>query len=476
MVLGALVDAGADVDGVREVLAGLALPGWELAVAAVTRAGIGATKVTVEVDEAGGAESRPFAELERLVATASLPERVAQRSLAALRALAAAESRVHRVPLAEVHLHELGGHDTLVDVVGSAAALELLGVDEVTASPISVGMGTLRGAHGPLPNPGPAVVQLLHGAVARGRDTPVELTTPTGAALMATWATAFGPLPALQLCATGFGAGASDPAEFANCLQVVIGDRVPGPEPAAGPVLSGPVLSGPVPLGPVPLGPVPSGSVPEGAAFPGSVRDMVVVETTVDDVTGEVLAHALDVMLRAGAADAWITPVVMKRGRPGHVVQALVAPGEADRVLRVMVEETGTLGVRLVPVRRWAAQRTFATVDVAGRPVRIKVGPGRVKAEHRDTVAAASVLGLPAREVAAAAEAAWRSGAGVTGSRSGSGSGPGSGPGPSPGPGPGSGFGPTDDLRGHPSDAGCGTPEQVPGVRSENGPEPDAIS
>ncbi len=428
MVLAALIDAGADPDAVRDVLAGLRLPGWSLRVSAATRGGIGATRVSVDVD-GGGGPARPFAELERLVLAASLPDRVARRSLAALRALAAAESRVHRVPLASVHLHELGGHDTLVDVVGSAAALELLGVDDVAVSPIAVGTGTLRGAHGPLPNPSPAVVHLLRDAVVSGRDTPLELTTPTGAALMATWGTSFGPLPAMRVRAAGFGAGSADPPGFANCLQVVVGDRAGDTGQAWHPEVLGAAGPG---AGGAPVGPgAAAGGLPPvldvgvvgwagpggeagGPPWPGAtVQDVAVVETTVDDVTGEVVGYAIDELLRAGALDAWATPVLMKRGRPGHVVSALAVPATLDLVRQVLARETGTLGVRVVPVRRWVAPRSVGEVEVSGHRVRVKVSPGRVKAEHRDAAAAARALGVPVRDVAVAAEQAWRAGGGA---------------------------------------------------------------
>jgi uncharacterized protein (TIGR00299 family) protein len=372
MVLGALVDAGADPDGVRAVLDRLELPGWTLRVEQVERAGLVATRVVVEVEEQPVA--RPYRDLADLLERASLPEPVARRSARALGALAAAEAAVHRIPVEEVHLHELGGHDTLVDIVGSAAALAALGVDQVACSPVAVGTGTVSAAHGQLPHPTPAVLSLLAGVPVVGRDTGVELTTPTGAALVATWSDRFGPLPAVVVRRSGYGAGAADLGELPNCVQVVIGDPL----------------------------------VPRPAADEGTVEPMVLVETTVDDVTGEHLATALDRLRRAGAVDAWVAPVVMARGRPGHVVSALVRPELVSQVRVELARETGSLGARLSATDRWAAPRTVAVVDVAGQSVRVKVGPYRVKAEHRDVVAAADRLGWPTPRVAAAAEDAWR--------------------------------------------------------------------
>lgn len=367
MALAALLDAGAPLDDVRDLLDRLGLEGWSLRTEAAVRNGVGATRVMVEV--APDQPPRRFAELAGLVEGAGLPERVAGRSLAVLRALAEAEAAVHRQPVDEVHLHELGGHDTLVDVVGAVAALELLGVDRVTASPVAVGTGTVTGAHGVLPNPPPAVVSLLRGVPVAGVDTPVELTTPTGAALLATLADGFGPLPPMVVVAAGFGAGTAELPGLPNCLQVVLGEAV--------------------------------------AEVPGG-RPLELVETTVDDVTGEVLAHTLAALLEAGALDAWITPVVMKRGRPGHVVTALADPAVVAAVHQTLQRETGTLGVRTTPVRRWAAPRRVEQVDVQGHAVGVKVGPASVKAEHVDAARAARALGMPVRDVARVAEAAWR--------------------------------------------------------------------
>ncbi len=382
MVLGALLDAGAEVDEVRRMVGLLGLSGWTLEAEPVVRGGIGATRAVVSV--AGtDTTSRPYADLDALVRRADLPTPVASRSLSVLRALAEAEAGVHRAPLDEVHLHELGGHDTLVDIVGSAAALHLLGIVDVAVSAIAVGTGTVHGAHGLLPNPAPAVVGLLDGLPVVGVDTSLELTTPTGAALMATWASRSGPLPAMTVSATGFGAGSADPPGVANCVQVIVGQAARG---SAG----------------------QAGADPDAAGrLGGAVEPVVVLETTVDDVTGETLGHAVAALIASGALDAWVTPVTMKHGRPGHVVSALAAPAGAGSVREILRRETGTLGVRVHWVQRWSSPRRVEHVTVAGHQVAIKVGPDRAKAEHADVVRVAGALGLPVRQVAFAAETAW---------------------------------------------------------------------
>jgi pyridinium-3,5-bisthiocarboxylic acid mononucleotide nickel chelatase len=276
---------------------------------------------------------------------------------------------------------EVGGLDAIVDVVGVCAALEVLGIDRVYASPVALGLdagragGLIAGAHGPLPNPVPAALGLLAGAPVYGVDVPVELTTPTGAALLAGLADGYGPLPAMTVTAVGYGAGRRELAHRPNLVQVVLGTA-----------------------------PVDADATP--AATPG--QPVVLLEANVDDATGETLAHAVAELLAAGAHDAWITPIVMKKGRPAHTVHALVDPALAPQLAAVLGAETGTFGLRGQTLQRWPAARHVEVVAVDGQPVRVKVGPGRIKAEHDDAVRAARALGRPAREVAARAESAWR--------------------------------------------------------------------
>lgn len=368
MALGSLLDAGADLDEVRAILQRLPLSGWWLEVEPVLRAGLGATRAVVQVSDA--VVVRTYMHIVALVEEARLPPRVAARSLAAFAALAEVEGELHRRPPERVHFHEVGGHDTVIDVVGTAAALEVLGVDVVVASPVATGTGTIRTAHGLLPNPSPAVVRLLRGAPTYGRDLTVELTTPTGAALLSAMARSFGPLPPMRIDATGFGAGSRDLDGLPNCTQVVVGESLVG-EPAPG-------------------------------------QPLVVLETNVDDATGETLAHTLERLLDAGALDAWITPVIMKKGRPGHTVSALIDIAVLDSVRQVLRSETGSLGMRSWPVERWAARREMGSVELDGMAVRVKVGVGRVKAEHGDAALVAAQTGRPLREVIAEAEARWR--------------------------------------------------------------------
>lgn len=369
MALGSLIDAGADVDSVRSLLERLPVEGWSLEVEPVLRGGIAATQVHVRTSDS--VTSRTAAQITGLVAEAGLPAPVQDRALAVFEALAAAEGRLHRRPPDQVHFHEVGGLDAIVDVVGSCGALHLLGIDEVQAGPVAQGMGMVRSAHGLIPNPPPAVVELLRGAPTYGIDLPVELTTPTGAALLAATVTRWGPLPPLVVEACGYGAGSRELSDRPNAVQVVVGT-----------------------------------AATDAAGGPG--QPVVLLEANVDDVTGEVLAHTVQALLEAGAHDAWVTPVVMKKGRPAHVVSALADPAAVAAVRAVMARESGTLGLRGTTLERWPLPREVATVEVEGLPVRVKLSPGRTKVEHDDAAEVARKLGLPLREVLARAEAAAR--------------------------------------------------------------------
>lgn len=421
MLLGALVDAGADPAEVAGAVAGLGIDGYALTFERVQRSGVRATWANVVVDSdhgraahhgtehrhtahdhaahrqavhdhaahrhaahrhadhhgtehaGGGHPHRPAGEVLALIERAELPERVRARALEVYRALAEVEGEIHGIPAEEVELHEVGATDAIVDVVGTCAALESLGVDHIVCGPLAVGSGTVRAAHGTLPNPAPAVVRLLarQGAPAHGIDTPMELATPTGVALVTTLAGRFGPLPEMAVGSVGFGAGTADPPGRPNVVNVVIGSPLHDRRDASG--------------------------------RPGSGRSAHLVEVNVDDATPEVLAHTVGRLLGAGAHDAWVTPIVMKKGRPAHTVSALCDDPTLGEVVRLLIAETGTLGVRATRVERWPQQRREITVEVEGHPIRVKLagvaGATRVKVEHDDAAAAADALGLPLRVV-----------------------------------------------------------------------------
>jgi len=369
MLLGALVDAGADPDDITGALSGLGVDGYAVTFERVQRGGIAATWANV-VTDGHHHEHRPVGAIRALLDAADLPAAVRASATRVFIALAEAEGAVHGIAADDVELHEVGALDAIVDVVGVAAALHSLGIDEIVASPIATGYGTVRAAHGDLPNPPPAVARLLaqRSVPVVGVETTMELATPTGVAVLVALADRFGALPAMSVERAGYGAGSADPPGRPNVVQVLVGtatavSRTPRPGRAA-----------------------------------------VQLEANVDDVTGEVLAHTITALVGAGAHDAWATPIVMKKGRPAHTVAALVDPADAERLAAVLLAETGSLGVRAATVERWPQQREEIVVEIGGHAIRVKLAADRAKPEHDDCVVAATALGVPLREVLRVAE------------------------------------------------------------------------
>ena len=383
MVLAALVDAGADQFAVMDAIGALGVADWALTFEEVQRCGVRARWANVVVhshdhehdDEHHVHDHRPARDVLALITAADLAPRVRDRALAVYRTLAEVEGAIHGMDPDDVELHEVGALDSIIDVVGVCAALESLGIDAVAHSPIAVGHGSVATQHGVMPNPVPAVSRLLEraGAPAVGLDTTMEVSTPTGVALMTVLGSAAGAMPAMTVTATGFGAGTKDVPARPNVVQVVVGEVA---------------------------GVSPDGDDPGQAAFEVAVN--------VDDVTGEVLAHTVERLLTVGAFDAWVTPIVMKKGRPAHTVHALCDAAHHGVVVDTLLAETGSMGVRSTPVRRWPQRRDEVTVDIDGHPIRVKVAAHRVKVEFDDARRAAEALGVPVREVLARAEHAAR--------------------------------------------------------------------
>jgi uncharacterized protein (TIGR00299 family) protein len=377
MLLGALLDLGAPLDAVRAAVASTGITGWELTAAPVQRAGLTACQARVQVDD--DVPARRAADLLTL-ARAAAPAAAGELATAAITALAEAEGRIHGVPAADVHLHELGGVDTIVDTVGVAAALHALRVTAVWSAPLALGSGVIEMRHGQFPAPAPATVALLEGAQVTGIGGAAgagagETVTPTGAALLRAAGCRYGPMPAMRVAGSGYGAGGRDVPGRPNVLPALLGEPLDDPAPAD---------------------PAADGSA-------GGTETLIMVETTVDDVTGELLGDLPGLLLGAGALDAWITAVTGKKGRPAHVVTALCQPGRDGPVQARLLAETGSLGARRHPVQRQALPRRETAVTVHGHRIRVKIGPHRAKPEHDDVAAAALATGLPRDVVAAQA-------------------------------------------------------------------------
>ena len=382
MFLGALLDLGAPLDAVRAAVASTGITGWELTAGPVRRAGLTACQARVQVDD--DVPARRAADLLTL-ARAAVPAAAGELATAAITALAGAEGRIHGVPAADVHLHELGGVDTIVDTVGVAAALHALRVTAVWSAPLALGSGVIEMRHGAFPAPAPATVALLEGAQVTGIGAAAgagagETVTPTGAALLRAAGCRYGPMPPMRVTGTGYGAGGRDVPGRPNVLPALLGEPLDDPEPAD---------------------PAAEGSA--GTASAGGTETLIMVETTVDDVTGELLGDLPGLLLGAGALDAWITAVTGKKGRPAHVVTALCRPGWEGPVQARLLAETGSLGARRHCVQRQALPRRETGVTVHGHRIRVKIGPHRAKPEHDNVAAAALATGLPRDVVAAQA-------------------------------------------------------------------------
>jgi len=373
MLLGACVDAGVPVDVLQQAIDRLGLPETVLLAAeSVTRAGIGGTRVHVDV-----AESRHHRRLDDILTLLdALDQPVRDRAAAVFRTLAVAEAAVHRVSPDEVEFHEVGALDSIADVVGAVAGLHWLGLDRLVCTPIALGGGRVRAAHGSLPVPVPAVLELLRGAGVPSVGGPIEreLATPTGVALVVTLADGFGPLPSLRPELTGAGAGKADPEGHPNLLRLVVGEAF---EASAGPV-----------------------SPP--------LESACVLEANVDDLDPRLWPGVLTALLAAGADDAWLTPIVMKKGRPAHTVSVLARPDRADALARVLLTHTSTIGLRRHTLEKLPLPRESVSVDVLGSTVRVKLArlDGVVVSatpEYDDIARVAAARGVPEKAVLAAA-------------------------------------------------------------------------
>lgn len=368
MILGALVDAGADEEQVRAALCALDIDGWQLGFEETRRGSLRAARAVVDADEQHA--HRNLADIETILAADALDDDVRSLAMKVFNKLAAAEAAVHGTSTDEVHFHEVGALDAIVDIVGSAAALLSLSPELVVCSPIPVGAGSVETQHGTLPIPAPAVVELLRGIPIRhAGHGDGELVTPTAAAFLTTVSDRFGELPSMDLTGTGYGAGTRNPADRPNVLRVLIGNAHP-------------------------------------IADTGSV---LLLETNLDDMSPELIPYAIERILGAGAQDAWSSPILMKKGRPAVTLSVLTASEHLQAVLDVIFKETTTLGIRIGPIGKRELEREWATVEVEGYEIRMKIGRHHgeitnIAVEYEDAAKVARITGLPLKEIYRLAE------------------------------------------------------------------------
>lgn len=370
MILGALLDAGLPLAELRTRLAALRLPDFELRTQRVNKNGFSALKVDVRV--ADDAPERHLAEITAIVDGSDLAPSIKAQANAIFRRLAEVEAGIHGTTLDHVHLHELGGVDTIVDVIGCLVGLDALEIERIYASPLPLGRGFIQGAHGQIPLPAPATVALLKGVPVVGSEIEKELVTPTGAALLSSLAAGFGPLPTMTLTAIGYGAGGRD-LPIPNLVRLFVGDQAT----------------------PARLG----------------AESVVVLETNIDDLNPQVYDYVMAQLFKAGALDVFLSPIQMKKNRPGTLLRVICRPDDAGPLTDILLAETSTLGVRQQIMARLSLRREVQTVETPYGAVRIKIatlgdGKRRAAPEYDDCRRLAEATAAPLRDIYRAAERA----------------------------------------------------------------------
>ena len=377
MLLGALAAAGVSHAELSAVPGKLGLHHVELSFAQVTRCGIAATKAHVKVDqhieqdrEGHHHHHRSLSTILKMIAAADLPQAAKDDATRVFQKLGDAEAAIHAMPVEEVHFHEVGAEDSIVDIVAGCVGLRALNVDRIVCSPLDVGSGAVDTAHGRLPVPAPATVRLLAGAPVYSSGIAAELVTPTGAAMVVTLATSFGAMPPMTLAADGYGAGARELEGRPNVLRLLVGND---------------------------------------AATSDTVT---VLETNLDDMNPQIAGFVAGKALEMGALDCFFTPVQMKKGRPGLLITVLAAPADAERLTRMLFTETSTLGVRSHSATRRTLDRRHETVETRWGPVRVKIGASNGEElhfapEYEDCVKLAERHNVPLKQVLQETSAAY---------------------------------------------------------------------
>ena len=386
MILGALLDAGLPLRELKSALGSLGVEGWDIAAEKVVKCGITATKFRVH-------DARPQSEhahyhvagIKKRIAQSALSNQAKSRAGELIDRLAEAEAAVHDMPVEKVHLHEVGALDSIVDIVGAVYAFEWFGAERIVVSPLNVGAGTVKTAHGIYPVPAPATLRLLGDAPVYAGDIAAELLTPTGALVLTHYAATYGPMPHMRVERVGYGAGDRDFASTPNVLRVVVGEGMP--------------LAAAV----------------DGAAASVAARHtarVVVIECEIDDMNPQIFGTLMDLMQQAGALDVLYTPVHMKKNRPGTLVTIIGRPEDRERLVDLVFRETTTIGVRINETERQCLDRETVTVTTPLGPVRFKVArrDGRIlnaQPEFEDLVRLANEHSRPVKEVQAVAAKAW---------------------------------------------------------------------
>lgn len=367
MILGAMLDAGLPYDALKDGLQGLHLDGYSLTHKKVTRQGFGATQVEVKVSDT--VTERHLQDILELVETSDLPDPIRSSAVSMFQRLGEIEAEIHNIEVNQVHLHELGGIDTIVDIAGSLIGMQILGIEKVYCSSFPVGRGFVHGAHGLIPLPSPATLALLEGVPVRNSEIEKELVTPTGAVLLTSLAAGYGAIPAMTLQQVGYGAGSRD-LPVPNLLRLILGEQ---DNPAT-----------------------------------GQIESLLVLETNIDDLNPQIYDFLFERLFASGALDVTLTPIHMKKNRPAVQVSVLTRPEAAQTLQAILFAETSTLGIRTYLVERKALPRTFSVAETPYGPVRMKTveyAPGKQRSapEYEDCRKLALEQGIPIMEIYKAA-------------------------------------------------------------------------
>lgn len=374
MFVAALIDAGVgSLELLRDELHKLPLEGWDIKLESVRSSGIAASRFDVRV-VGEKQQPRSLADIQDLLTASKLSDSVKSSSLAIFSRVGRAEAEAHGQTLETVHFHEVGMVDSIIDIVGACILMDELDPAEVVCSPVEMGSGMVDTKHGPMPIPAPAAANLLKGVPVMQGGEECELTTPTGAALVTYFADRFGPMPPMEIEEVGYGSGTHETKRGPNLLRFVVGRR-------------------------------------SDAGVAEEIEQMVLVETNIDDSTAEELGHLVELLMEAGANDAWLTPVIMKKGRPGVTVSVLCPPGDIERFAEILFRESSTFGVRVSHIERHCLERRIESVTTAYGDIRVKVGRlrGEVMSaapEYEDCRRAAAEHAVPLKEVYRAASEA----------------------------------------------------------------------
>lgn len=364
MVLGAMLDAGVDIESVKRELMKLYLDGYEIRVSKVDRNGLAGTKVDIVVDKEKHIHSANYGDIKKIIEKSGLSERIKNDSIRIFKRIAEAEAKIHNTPIDNIHFHEVGAVDSIIDVVGAAVCIDLLAIDEIISSPVNTGSGTVKTEHGLLPVPAPAAAEMLRGFPFYSSDIKFELATPTGVGIITVMAKEFNLMPLMKTTAIGYGAGSSNFLNLPNVLRIVIGETY----------------------------------------NPLECDSVIVIESNIDDMNPQFYDHIIDRLFEGGALDVFLTPIIMKKNRPAVKISILADKDNTDRLADILLKETTSFGLRMHSVGRIKLEKEIKTIETEYGNVKVKIGKrgGRtinIAPEYEDCKRIAKERGVPIMEV-----------------------------------------------------------------------------